>query len=236
MSGSLKSETRVEQSFNTAGHYQIYPVEIDIPAGQILYTDLPVDQDWEWQNCHVSFEGANEGDKIVCGKLLAGKIGSTLALASAGATVINVVSTPGVLRVTKEGGRIDKGFYLSFGVENTSAGVLNQRITGSPENPNQELKEYKIKVIGEPILSGGVEIVPITIEPPLAENISAGTDTNLVVRVAPKQMRVTPRDRWDIGQEVLDSGFLPGGSKLRFGYFNNGQTTRFFNAYLSVRY
>jgi len=234
---SLKDgATYIKQERKTVGHYNLRPLKIEgIAAGATKYKDVVVPdltRGWDWLNVHFNANDADSGDMLVAGKLLGGQIGSVAAPASSGATTIMVASQPGVLVSTEKGGAIDEGFYLSFGVEASTADAINAIGGGPPgsgtlDNPEGELREYQIKRIGaETPIGGGLVMVAITLFTPLAADVAPGTNANLVVRGIPEPIEVTKGDNVNVGGDAFTSGNLPAGTRVRFGYKNTGNASK----------
>jgi hypothetical protein len=242
---SLTQPVQVVQQQKTPGHYNMIPLVVGpIPAGETKYADYVVPNftaGLDWHNAHFYAGEADSGDEIAAAKLILGQIASAAAPASQGDTTIVLVGYPQVLKPTSQGGAIDEGFYLSFGVENSSADSIN---TGDPTangrsiaNPNGELAEYRIKRIGLPNpIGNGLVTVTIELLSALEENVAQNTNANLVIRGIPDPIPLTKGDTVNIGGDVLTAGNMPAGSILRYGYFNNGSSPKTIRGIFTVLY
>jgi hypothetical protein len=236
----------VQQQQRSNGHYRILPLVIlNIAAGMTKYNEIVV-QDYpngmDWHNAHFFTGDSDSGDQIATAKLLVGKIAVVGQPAAQGDTKVTLVGPAYVLNTTALGGALDEGFYLSFGTENSDLATINGVQGGPPgtgdlSNPEGELREYEIYTVGTPTpIGGGNVAVEITLFSALAAEVGQGVDANLVSRGVPEPLPLTKGDRIDIGGDVLSSGNMPAGSKLRFGYQNNGQATKSMRGHLTVLY
>jgi len=224
----LVRDVVIQQQRGSNGHYRILPLSFSVPAASARYKDFVVPDytnGMDFMSFHVHCGDFDSGDEIVAGKLIAGKIGSVGVGAATGDVEVLIASTSGILQPTAEGGKIDEGYYLSFGSETSTDATVNADTSGDVSNPNSELREYEIKRIGaETPIGGGNSIVPITLFSPLAADISAGTAANLVIRVAQTAIPVVKGDILDVGMEYLQAGNVPPGRRLRVGFRNSSAT------------
>lgn len=236
----------IQQQQKSNGHYRVVPLTLlAIGSGATKYNDFVV-QDYpkglDWHNAHFYAGDSDSGDQIVMAKLLIGKIAALAAPATQGDTIVTLAGPASILKPTAQGGVIDEGFFLSFGTEASSAAAVNSVAGGPPgtgtlSNPETELREYEIYSIGTvtPIGSGNVS-VPVTLFAALAAGLAGGLDANLTIRAVPDPIPITKNDTINIGGDVLTAGNMPAGSKLRYGYQNNGQATKNIRAYLTTLY
>jgi len=236
----------VNQQAKSNGHYRVIPLSIlGIEPSATMYADYVVPdypRGLDWHNAHLYCGDADSGDQIAVAKLLLGQVGSLAAPNNPGDTVVTVTGPASVLAPTASGGKLDEGFYLSFGVESSSATEINAVSggppgTGTPSNPEGELTEYEIYSIGaQTPIGGGNVTVPVTLLVGLAAALTAGTNANLVIRALPDPLPITKGDTINIGGDVLTTGNLPTGSTVRHGYQNNGAAVKNVRGFMTALY
>ena len=234
----------VQQQSKSNGHYRAVPLLLlGIAPGATQYSEIVV-QDYpkgmDWHNAHFYAGDSDSGDVIAGAKMLVGKISVLAAAAASGDTVVVVAGPAGVLKTMALGGALDEGFYLSFGTEQSTAAVINAANppgTGTLSNPQGELTEYEIYSFGaQTPIGGGNVIVQITLLTALVADLTQGMDVNLVVRGIPEPIPITKGDTINIGGDVLTAGNMPAGSKLRYGYQNNGPGVKNIRGVLTALY
>src|SRR3972149_4229713 len=146
----------IEQATVSNGHYWWEGVAFDAPGPAApvtrknIYTVPALTRGVDILASVIYSDATKAGDRFIEAKALAGKIGTAIASDSVAKTV-TVRSTEGVLRPTALSGKIDEGFYVSFGTEAYSE--------------TSPLAEFMIKRIGSPIsVGGGVEDVVLTLD------------------------------------------------------------------------
>lgn len=231
---------RVRQERLTCGHYKPIPVKIPVPTGKVRYKDIIVpglSGGYDWMDLDFYSGDVASGDAIVCGKGLLGVVGEVAAAADAGATTIFVASSPGILASTRRNGALDEGFYLSFGVETATDEDLNtaadESDPGDDNNPDAELREHMILRLAD---QNDMGVAEITLDTPLEDAVAQGTPVNLVVRVIDSPVEVTKDKHYHFGGQVFESGSLPAGTRIRFGYRNNSQVDETVRAELHTLY
>ena len=234
-----ESSIEIRQHAKSSNHFQVIPVEFTVGGNTTQYKDIITpDYTKGWDPLSISHYAslATTGDQVVTAKILIGKIGSVASAVTAGATEVTLASSKGILLPMILGGVLDEGFYLSFGVENSTDAELNAGITGDPVNPDEELKEYEIKRIGSEVDAGGGTFTnTITVFGTLPA-IAANLDANLVTRWVRSPISLISGQLIKWGSETLKGGNVPANKRTRFGYKNIGGTVLTIRGSLSVLY
>ena len=245
-----EEEFTLKQERGTYGHYEIVPCVWECPAADgaepgVRYHDLTVpdfSNGWDFMRAVAPSQDWDSGDEIVTAKLMGGKIGGVAQNAAQDATEIYVASTPGVLRPSMMDGFVNEGYSLSFGTDTATAASINagppsKTNSGTWVNPDQELREYRIKRVGDEVdIGGGLMMVKFTLFTGLAAAVDANADCNLVVKFLYNVWPIVKGDMVDIGGDHLTSGPLPANKILRCGFRNTGATTKKLRGYMKMLY
>lgn len=225
----------IKQERKTTGHYVLTPLVISVPVGKTRYADWVVPDytnGMDILSCKFPTNNLEDGDEIVAGKILLGKIGATAADAVAGDTTIKVASIEGVLRTTLLGGALDEGFMLSFGTDDATDDDLNAEPPTKDEKPMVEIKRLGT----EQKLGGGAAMVELTLFSGLPADVAAGTAVNLIVAFVKDPVPLSTNGVIDFGGETLTAANLPAGKRLRVGFMNKGTVDKTIRAMMATLY
>jgi hypothetical protein len=223
------SSSEIRHHSGSNGHYWVEGIAFDAPGGagtvtrKNIYVVPDLTRGVDLMGATLYGDLTKSGDRLLDGQVLIGQVAAVIA-ADAAAKTVTLRGPIGILRSGSSGGRLDEGYYVSFGVE-----------TFVEAN---QLAEYMVKRVGAPVPVGdnANEDVVLTLDAYPGSPPVPGTAANLAVRFIRSPIELTGGEPIEIGKETFTGSPIPGGRVIRVSYERNQAGAVRVRGHLTVLY
>jgi hypothetical protein len=224
-----ENKQEIKHDSGSNAHYWMEGISFSAPdpAGTItiknVYTVPDLTRGIDLMGALIYSGTGKTGDRITYAAVLFGQIAAVIA-ADAGAKTVTLRGPIGIMRATSKGGRIDEGFYLSFGTEAFVEA--------------NALEEFMIRRIGDPTPVGDNvnEDVVMTLDTFPGATPTGGTAANLVVKFVRNPLELTGSEPIKMGEETFNGSPIAAGKVVRVAYERNGTGSTKVRGHLAVLY